>query len=150
MPNTTSWSFPNMLDPVRNAVNIAEDSNSIVNRTRLLILTEPTELYNSPNQGVGLKRYLWQYNTENTKARIQDRIKEQLRIHEPSVDAEETSFSDGLLFTGSTDPIESTQDFNRLKFTVGVQTIYGDSLDIELDDLQAVIDNANTSYANMN
>ena len=59
---------------------------SIVNRSKLLILTEPTELYNNPDFGVGLKRHLFQYNNENQKAIIRDRIVEQLRLHEPCVD----------------------------------------------------------------
>jgi hypothetical protein len=103
------------------------------------MLTEPTELYNEPTFGVGLKRYLFQYNNENVKAMIKDKIVEQLRLFEPCCDAQATEFSDGLLFTGDTD----TQDFNVLKMSVGLKTIYGDVETINLSDLQAIIDNAN-------
>lgn len=136
---TNSLSFPNMIDPVRNRVATKSDNASVVNRTRLLMLTEPTELYNEPTFGVGLKRYLFQYNNENVKAMIKDKIVEQLRLFEPCCDAQATEFTDGLIFTGDTD----TQDFNVLKMSVGLKTIYGDVETINLSDLQAIIDNAN-------
>jgi len=132
MAITNSLSFPNMFDLARNRVGILEDNISIVNRTRLLILTEPTELYNEPNFGVGLKRHLWQYNTPNEKAIIRDRITAQLAIQEPSVDAQKTSFSDGLLYTGNADEL-TTQEFNTLKMTVGLSTVYGDNLNVDLN-----------------
>lgn len=131
--NTNSFAFPKMLDVTRNRVATYEGNRSIVNRTKLLILTNPTELYNSPTFGVGLKRYLWQYNTSNTKAIIQDRIKEQLREHEPYVDADETSFSDGLVFTGDSTSEFDPADYNRLKMTVGLSTIYKDELNVAID-----------------
>lgn len=136
---TNSLSFPNMIDPVRNRVATKTDNASVVNRTRLLMLTEPTELYNEPTFGVGLKRYLFQYNNENVKAMIKDKIVEQLRLFEPCCDAQATEFTDGLIFTGDTD----TQDFNVLKMSVGLKTIYGDVETINLSDLQVIIDNAN-------
>lgn len=126
---TNSLAFPNMFNIAHNNVNVLSDNASIVNRVRLLILTEPTELYNNPNFGVGLKRHLWQYNTENEKAIIRDRITEQLRIHEPCCDAEETQFADGLLFTGSDEL--STQNHNRLEMTISVRTIFGDNVEID-------------------
>ena len=144
MANTTSIAFPNMFDVSRNTVGVLEDNVSIVNRTRLLMLTDPTELYNSPTFGVGLKRYLWQYNTVNTKALIQDRIKEQLRMFEPCVNPDETSFADGLLATGGNDVEFDPLDYNRLKMTVGLRTIYRDDVEIDLNDasLQDIIDHA--------
>lgn len=132
MASATSWNFPQMFDVARNRVAVAEDSQSIVNRTRLLILTEPTELYMSPDFGVGLKRHIWQYNNENQKAIIQDRIIKQLRIHEPFVVADETQIADGLLFTGGSDSAELAQDFNRLKMTVALKTIFGDNVEVKL------------------
>ena len=82
MASTTSLSFPTMFDVARNTVSVVEDTKSVVNRTRLLILTEPTELYMNPDFGVGLRRHIWQYNVDNQKAIIKDRIIEQLRKHE--------------------------------------------------------------------
>lgn len=125
---TNSLAFPNMFNIANNCVSILEDNASIVNRTRLLMLTEPTELYNGPNFGVGLKRHLWQYNTENEKAIIKDRIVEQLKLHEPCCDAEKTDFVGGLLFTGGDDTPE--QQYNQLEMTVSVQTIFGDKVQI--------------------
>jgi len=133
MSNTSSWAFPNMLDPVRNHVAVLEDDASVVNRVRLLMLTDPTELYNEPRFGVGLKRYLWQYNNENTKAQIKTRINDQLDMFEPSVYAEQTQYTDGLMFTGSIAD-QDTVDDNHLKMTVGLHTIYGDELIVKLND----------------
>ena len=138
MANTTSIPWPNLFDVARNKLAIIENNASIVNRTKLLILTEPTELYNNPNFGVGLKRHLWQYNTENRKEIIKDRIVQQLKLHEPCVVPDETQFSDGLLFSGTNDPINSAQDYNRLKMTVALKSIYGDTAEININDLQGV------------
>lgn len=134
MSRTNSIAFPNMLDPARNQVSIIEDGPSIVNRTRLLFLSEPTELYNEPEFGLGLRRYIFQYNTENVRAMIQDRMKEKLREYEPCVDPDKTSFADGLMFTGSNDALSLYQDENRLKMTVGLSSIYGDELEVTLND----------------
>lgn len=128
---TNSLAFPIMFDISRNKVGVIEDKISVVNRYKLLILTEPTELYNNPNFGVGLKRYLWQYNTENTKAIIKDQIVTQLRLHEPSCDADKTSLADGLLFTGG-DSDTSVREYDKLKLTVGIQTIFSEMVNINL------------------
>lgn len=133
MNNTTSLSFPNIFDIARNTVAVKQGNDSIVNRTRLLILTEPTELYNNPTFGVGLKKYLWQYNTPNTKAIICERIKNQLEEHEPCVNANQTQFADGLLYTESGMESNSVLDANRLKLTVGLQTIYQDNVDVTIN-----------------
>ena len=140
---TNSLAFPVMFNTVNNGVAVLEGNNSIVNRTRLLFLTEPTELYNAPTFGLGLKRYLFQYNNENTKALMQDRMKDQLRLYEPCCDAEATEFSDGLLFTGSNNQVTSPP-FDRLEMTVALKTIYGDTATVDITDLQELIDQANS------
>ena len=56
---TNSLAWPSMFDVARNKVSVIEDNQSVVNRSKLLILTDPTELYMNPNFGVGLKKYLW-------------------------------------------------------------------------------------------
>lgn len=132
MAHTTSISWPNFLDPATNEVTVAEDNVSLVSRTRLLILSEPTSLYNSPNFGVGLKRHLWHYNTENEKATIRDRIVDQLAINEPCVQADKTQFADGLLFTGDSQT-NSAQDYNRLKMTVAIVSNYQETLEVSLN-----------------
>ena len=121
-----------MIDVARNRVGVLSDNQSIVNRTRLLILTEPTEVYDNPDQGVGLRRHLWQYKNENEIAIIRDRIKDQIVKHEPCVDAEKTSFAEGLLFTGSEDELEA-REHDKVKMTIGLQTIYNDQVDVEVD-----------------
>ena len=142
MANTTSIAFPNIFDVARNQVAILQDNPSIVNRSRLLILTEPTELYNEPNFGVGLKRHLWQYNNENQKAIIRDRIVEQLRLHEPYSVPDQTQFVDGLLFTGNSDSsITMVQDSNRLKLTVAIVTTYSETANISFDNEEVTSNN---------
>ena len=116
---TSSIAWPNMINVVGNTVAIIENAPSVVNRSRLLFLTEPTEIYNEPNQGVGLKRHLWHYNNDNEKAIIMDRIKDQLRLHEPQCSPNDTQFADGNLFTGS-DTTE--QRYNKLEMTVAIKT----------------------------
>lgn len=133
MAYTNSWAWPNIFNVSQNQVNIVEDNKSIVSRTRLLILSEPTSLFNSPDFGVGLKRHLWQYNTENQKAIIKDRIVAQLKLNEPSVFPEKTQYANGLLFTGSlSDDID--QDYNQLKMTVAVVTNYNETLEVTVED----------------
>lgn len=133
MAYTNSWAWPNIFNVSQNQVNIVEDNKSIVSRTRLLILSEPTSLFNSPDFGVGLKRHLWQYNTQNQKAIIKDRIVAQLKLNEPSVLPEKTQYANGLLFTGSPSD-DMNQDYNQLKMTVAVVTNYNETLEVTVED----------------
>ena len=133
MAETTSLQWPNMFDIARNQVAVMEDNTSVVSRTRLLILSEPTSLYNDPDFGVGLIRHLWHYNNANEKAIIKDRIVKQLRLNEPYVIPDETQFADGLLFTGGSEPDFSAQEYNRLKMTVGLKPTYNELLEVNLD-----------------
>lgn len=132
--NTNSWSFPNMFDVARNRVSTMTDATSIANRVKLLILTEPTELYMNPTFGVGLKRHLFKYNTDNEVAIIKDRIIEKLKIFEPSVNADATKVERGLKYTGQTESDLVGDDLNHLKLTVTLETIYGEQLVIDLDE----------------
>lgn len=133
MAHTNSLSFPNMFNLSSNKVAVYEDLKSVTNRTKLLILTEPTELYNNPNFGVGLKRHLWHYNNANEVALIKDRIIEQLRLHEPCAIPEKTAFSDGLLFTEGENSTANAIDANHLKMTVAISTVFGDTEKITLN-----------------
>ena len=131
---TNSIPWPNMINVSENRVALIEDDNSVVNRSKLLILTEPTEVYNEPLQGVGLKRHLFKYNNDNEKAIIKDRIVEQLRIHEPQCNADHTQFSDGLLFTG-TPQAEVAQNYNKLEMTVSIETKFDSTVTLNYEDL---------------
>ena len=133
MSKTNSIKFPNKIDVASNRVGLYTDNESVVNRTRLLFLSDPTSLYNSPDFGVGLRRYQFQYNNKNTVAMIQDKMKEQLKLHEPCVDPESTEFSDGLIFSEA-DKQNIVNNFNTLKMTVGLRTIFNDRLEVEVDD----------------
>lgn len=131
MANTTSLAFPNMFNVSQNKVTVLEDSTSVVNRSRLLILTNPTELYNSPNFGVGLHRHMWKYNNDNEKAVVLDRIKEQLRLHEPYVDPDKTDYADGLLFTGGSNEYTAAK-VNEMEMTVSLSTTFADNVSVRI------------------
>lgn len=132
--NTTSIGFPNLFDVSRNRVATMIDNASVANRVRLLMLTEPTELYLNPQFGVGLKRFLFQYNNENVIAQIKDRLIDQLRLWEPCVDADRTTVVPGLVYSGEiTHQATAAADANRLNLTVTVYTVYGDKLDINMN-----------------
>lgn len=135
MAKTVSIAFPEMFNISQNTVATLEDSASIVNRTRLLILTEPTELHYNPEFGVGLKRHIFKYNNENEKAIIKNRIIEQLRLHEPYVSADDTQFSDGLLYTGAEDATSIIQEHNHLKMTITLTTTYRTVTTMDIDEL---------------
>lgn len=133
MPETTSLAFPNMFNIATNQVNVIEDSASVANRSRLLILSEPTELYNNPDFGVGLKRHLWKYNTEAERGLVKDRITAQLRLHEPCVYPEKTQYSDGLLFSEDQTQVNSALDGNHMKLTVALQTVFKEEAKVNLN-----------------
>jgi hypothetical protein len=65
---------------------------------------------------------------------VQNNIKDQLELFEPSVNADQTQFKDGLLFTGGNVDTNTVKDENQLKLTVGLSTIYGDELIVKLND----------------
>ena len=131
MAETTSLAFPNMFNLTSNQVAVSEDIASVVERTRLLILTEPTELYNNPDFGVGLKRHMWKYNSTNERALIKDRIIEQLRLHERAVFPDRTQFTDGLL--SSSDVPGEIEDPNSIKMTAVLQTTFGKEISLTLN-----------------
>lgn len=132
MANTQSLAFPNMFQISQNKVGVYEDNKSIVNRCRLLMLTEPTELYKNPDFGVGLKQYLFQYNNSNTKKMIQSKIINKLDLFEPCVIPDETKFAEGLLVTEQeTVPVD--QEYNRLKMTVGLVTKFSDIAELSIE-----------------
>lgn len=135
MANTTSLAWPNMFNVAQNQVSVYEDNQSVVSRCRLLMLTEPTELYNEPDQGVGLKRYIGRYNNENVKAEICDRCKDQFALHDPSVVAPNTQWANGLLFTEKETDVSLSDTYHHLKMTLAVETVYGDIVQIEENSL---------------
>lgn len=130
----SSWAWPNIFDVARSKVNLYTDTKSLTNRIKLLLLTEPTELYMVPNFGVGLKKYLFRYNSENIPAMIRDELIEQLRLWEPDVIAEETTVT---RTERSTDPsvLQSVSDkMNKLDLTITVTTRYMKSVSFNITD----------------
>lgn len=119
-----SFSYPNMFDVSRSKVNLYNDIKSITNRVKLLLLTEPTELYMNPSFGVGLSKYMFTYNNDNTIALIKDKLIEQLKLWEPAVIAEETEVTRGLSYTSPDDTERSEEDLNKLDLTITLKTVY--------------------------
>lgn len=134
MANTNSWRFPDIFNVTQNTVSLVSDERSITNRGRLLMLTEPTELYNSPEFGVGLKRYIWQYNTENVRAMMKDRIKDQFALNEPCVYAQDITFVDKDATFADTEHISPSQDYHKVHMDVKLPTTFGGNANIFLDD----------------
>ena len=120
----SSWSWPNMFDVSRNKINLYQDTQSIVNRVKLLLLTEPTELYMNPNFGVGLKKHLFKYNNDNVIAIIRDELIEQLRLWEPGVIPEKTTVERGLSNSSHnvSDPELVRDRMNKLDLTITITT----------------------------
>lgn len=133
MAETTSLAFPNMFNIANNQVSVIDNTYSVANRTRLLILSEPTELYNEPEFGVGLKRHLWKYNNDTEKGIVKDRITQQLRLYEPCVYPDKTEYSDGLLFTGDQTNYNPALDHNTLALTVALQTVFKEEVSVTLN-----------------
>lgn len=127
--NTSSYNYPNLFDVARNKVAIAQDLNSITSRVKLLLLTEPTELYMEPSFGVGLRKYVFQYNNDNVLAQIKDKIIEQLTLWEPCVEPEATEVTRGLEYTGD---IDRQDNLNILMLTVKLKSIYGQSITVDI------------------
>lgn len=129
--NTSSLSYPNLFDVARGKVATISDAASIANRVKLLLLTEPTELYNSPTFGVGLKKYMFQYNSVNIAAQVREKLVEQLKLWEPCVDADATTVENGNLYSQS-DELKQ-MDLNHLRLTVTVYTTFGNTVTISVD-----------------
>ena len=130
--NTSSLGFPNIFDVTRNKISSYTDNAAVVSRVKLLLMTEPTELYGEPDFGVGLRKFMFQYNNENTITRIKERIVEQLSMWEPYVIASQTEVKSGLHYSDTEGP--SSSDPNHLKLTVTIYTKFGDELNISVDD----------------
>lgn len=122
----TSWAWPNMFDVARSKISLYSDAQSIVNRVKLLLLTDPTELYMVPNFGVGLKKFMFRYKSDNTAAMVKDALIEQLRLWEPSVIPEDTVVSQGLEYSRSGTVSSNTPD--TLELTITLKTRYGQEL----------------------
>ena len=138
----SSISYPDMFDVARNKVNLYNDTRSITNRVKLLLLTEPTELHMNPTFGVGLRKYMFQYNNDNTIARIKDDLIAQLELWEPAVVAEETKVERGS-YSASADSVVEREaaELNHLKLTITLKTAYAEiiSFDIDSKDIEKLI-----------
>jgi len=137
----SSFSYPNMFDVARGKISLYTDAKSITNRVKLLMLTDPTEMHMNPRFGLGLKKYMFQYNNENTIARIRDDLVEQLKLWEPAVVAESTKVTEGSS-SGEEGHHLSTREaeLNHLKLTVTLETAYAEMISFEIDDSEIIRD----------
>lgn len=119
----TSWAWPNIFDVARGKVDLYTNTRSLTNRIKLLLLTEPTELYNEPTFGVGLKKHIFKYNNDNVIALIQDELIEQLRYWEPGVIPEDTTVVRGPRHNWDPEKRETVNEvMNTLELKVTVKT----------------------------
>lgn len=123
MSHTTSLGWPNMFNVARNCVAVLEDGPAVLNRTRLLLLSSPTEMYNDPPFGLGLRRHMYTYNDKNREAILKDEISRVLTQYEPYVNPAETVFQRA--------PKESVSD-NHLAITVGLVTTFNTAEELKL------------------
>lgn len=127
--NTSSLNFPHMINVSQNNVGVATDAASIESRVGLLIRTEPTELFMNPEFGVGLKKFMWQYNSENTRALIKQRIQQKIAQFEPCVDATKIKFVDKEYDPNS---VQVINENDKVHITVILPTVYGDEISITI------------------
>lgn len=129
MAYTNSFSFPYMLNPIQNRVTLYQDNKAITNRTRLLMLTGKGELYNEPDFGLGLQKYMYKYNGEGNKpfaenqvAILQSDLQDQLDKYEPYVKSGEST-------------VERNDDAEQdvLDVTVKLRTTYLQNIQIPLE-----------------
>lgn len=125
MAHTTSIAWPNMFNVARNCVAVHEDGQAVVNRTALLIQSAPGEMFHDPKFGVGLRKHMYTYNTENRRAIIQDDIRKAVAQYEPYVDPASLQFAEGL-----TSGIKATE--NHVAMTVGLTTTFNTSEKVEI------------------
>ncbi len=126
MPNTSSLTFPKMFDVIQNRVSVSYDGEAVTNRTKLLLLTSPTEMYNSPEFGVGLFGNMFQYITDNNKAILKDKIVSKVEQFEPTCVPGMTDVTFGKQETDSVHPSQDT-----LHPVVKIGTIFGDILEVD-------------------
>lgn len=122
-----------MFDVSKGQALLFSDAKSICNRIKLLLLTDPTEMHMNPNFGVGLRKYMFNYNNENTIARIKDNLVEQLRLWEPAVDPDKTVVKRSTSSGGSAELDTSVGELNKLKLTISVTAINSDVIQFEID-----------------
>ena len=101
--------LPVEIDPVDGFTLTKTIMEQVKQNLKMLILTVPGERVMKPKFGVGLKRYLFEQNTEFLRQEISNKINEQVNIYMPFVKIKRINYSD----------IESAEtDANTLKITI--------------------------------
>lgn len=101
--------LPVEIDPVDGFTLTKTIMEQVKQNLKMLILTVPGERVMKPKFGVGLKRYLFEQNTEFLRQEISNKINEQVNIYMPFVKIKRINYSD----------IEAAEtDANTLKITI--------------------------------
>ena len=101
--------LPVEVDPVDGFTLTKTIMEQVKQNLKMLILTVPGERVMKPKFGVGLKRYLFEQNTEFLRQEISNKISEQVNIYMPFVKIKGINYSD----------VESSEtDANTLKITI--------------------------------
>jgi len=139
MAMTTSLRFPRMFDGARNRVAVLEDDASVTNRTRLLLLSCPGQLYNGVDFGVGFPQYQLRYNTPITHALLEQRIKDQLAKYEPMVFPEMTVLAKRPANKyGDVNGDAEEVSPNKLEATVAIVTRFSEiEVDIKMENIDS-------------
>ena len=89
-----------------------------------------------PNFGVGLKKHMFKYNSDNVIALIQDELIEQLRLWEPCVVADKTIIERGPNHDWDLSRVGSIASrMNILDLRVTLQTIYTRTLSFNVSNV---------------
>jgi phage baseplate assembly protein W len=65
----------------------------VTQNLKMLILTMPGERIMNPNFGVGLKRYLFEFNGRQTYEKIRDQIEQQVSVYLPFIRIDNINFN---------------------------------------------------------
>ncbi len=88
--------LPLTISPKNGYENLQEVKKVILQNMKMIVLTSPGERIMDPFFGVGVRRYLFEQNTEATHLKIKTRIKKQIGEYMPFVQIRKVDISSDL------------------------------------------------------
>ena len=88
--------LPLTISPKNGYENLQEVKKVILQNMKMIVLTSPGERIMDPFFGVGVRRYLFDQNTEATHLKIKTRIKKQIGEYMPFVQIRKVDISSDL------------------------------------------------------
>jgi len=86
MAEGISVALPLRIDPVDGAYGLNKNINQVAAQNlKMVVLTSPGERIMFPEFGVGVRRYLFEQNTESTLSTIKSRIEQQISTYLPYI-----------------------------------------------------------------